>query len=506
VEKIPIKRNFVSLRGQHNHIMDTDPSFSSWYRLIGVASLLFLLLPRLSATSVDAQIEAQVDRIIAFAEEEVKERLQLLDQSLLEHRLDATVRKLIATHLRYPAQTSRNLGRAIAYFPIFEAELAAAGMPATLKYLPVIESALLANAISRVGAEGLWQFMPETAPEYGLTIDHYLDERLDTYRATQGAIRYLQSAYEYLGDWSLAIAAYNAGKGSVRRAQRRSGGKNFWAVRRYLPRETRNYVPAFIAAIYLTEFYAAHEITPTFPSLDEQLVERMIIEVPLSFYRIAQVTGLSIELIQNLNPGYKKGYLPAYPGGHNLILPQRVIPAMNTYLEEYGQVEDEPVLPWAPIFKLDDYQPNDQEDYRSFTTLVVSGDSLSSVAGRLSFSSSQLAIWNNISPLDSLVEGQKLRFFRPVRFHNTPSREVMNNKWRAPLLSSDGLASTQFTEMTALPAEVKVKICFQLDRRTKPSEILARFPEVDNERFFQQNDISKDRALRAGSLIYLPSF
>jgi membrane-bound lytic murein transglycosylase D len=485
--------------------MDTDPSFSSWYRFIGVASLICLFIPRLSATSVDTHIEAQVDKIIAYAEEEVKERLLLLDQSLLEHRLDASVRKIIATHLRYPAQTSRNLGRAIAYFPIFEAELAAAGLPETLKYLPVIESALLPNAMSRVGAEGLWQFMPETAPEYGLIIDEYLDERLDTYRATQGAIRYLQSAYEYLGDWSLAISAYNAGKGSVRRAQRRSGGKHFWSVRRYLPRETRNYIPAFIAAIYLTEFYAAHEITPSFPSLDEQLVERMIIEVPLSFYRIAQVTGLSIEFIQNLNPGYKKGYLPAYPGGHNLILPQRVIPAMNTYLEEYGQIEDEPVLPWAPIFKLDEYEPNDQEDYGSFTTLVSSGDSLSSVAERLSFSSSQLAIWNNISPLDSLVEGQELAFFRPVRFHDIPSREILANKWRAPILPLDGLTSTLFPEVVSLPAEVKVKICFQLNRRTKPSEILAQFPEVDNERFFQQNDLSKDRVLPAGRLIYLPS-
>lgn len=485
--------------------MDIDPSFSSWYRFIGVASLLCLFIPRLSATSVDAQIEAQVDRIIAYAEEEVKERLLLLDQSLLEHRLDASVRNIIATHLRYPAQTSRNLGRAIAYFPIFEAELAAAGMPAALKYLPVIESALLTNAISRVGAQGLWQFMPETAPEYGLTIDEYLDERLDTYRATQGAIRYLKSAYEYLGDWSLAIAAYNAGKGSVRRAQRRSGGKHFWAVRRFLPRETRNYVPAFIAAIYLTEFYAAHEIIPVFPSLDEQLVERIIIEKPLSFYRIAQVTGLSIDFIQKLNPGYKKGYLPGYPGGHNLILPQRVIPALNTYLEEYGQAEDEPVLPWAPIFKLDDYEPNDQADYRSFTAHVASGDSLSSIAERLSFSSSQLAIWNNISPLDSLIEGQEVRFFRPVRFQDIPSREILTNKWRAPIVSLDGLTSTLFPEVVSLPAEVNVKVCFQLNRRTKPSEILAQFPQVDMKRFYQQNDLSKDRSLPTGRLIYLPS-
>ena len=454
---------------------------------------------------MDAQIEAQVDRIIAYAEEEVKERLLLLDQSLLEHRLDATVRKLIATHLRYPGQTSRNLGRAIAYFPIFEAELAAAGLPETLKYLPVIESALLPNAMSRVGAEGLWQFMPETAPEYGLTIDEYLDERLDTYRATQGAIRYLQSAYEYLGDWSLAIAAYNAGKGSVRRAQRRSGGKHFWGVRRYLPRETRNYVPAFIAAIYLTEFYAAHEITPLFPSLDEQLVERIVIESPLSFYRIAQVTGLSVAFIQDLNPGYKKGYLPGYRGGHNLILPQRVMPAMKTYLKEYEQLTDEPVLPWAPIFQLEEYKPDDQEDYRSFTTLVAAGDSLASVAGRVRFSSSQLAIWNDISPLDSLVEGQEIRFLRPVRFHEIPCREVITNKWRAPLLSLVRPTSSQFTETTPLPADVKVKICFQLDRRTKPSTILERFPEVDGEQFFEQNDLSKNRPLPAGRLIYLPS-
>lgn len=485
--------------------MDTDPSFLSWHRLIGLASFICLFIPRLSATSVDAQVEAQVDKIIAYAEEEVKERLQLLDQSLLEHRLDATVRRLISNHLRYPAQTSRNLGRAIAYFPIFEAELAAAGLPETLKYLPVIESALLPNAMSRVGAEGLWQFMPETAPEFGLTIDEYLDERLDTYRATQGAIRYLQSAYEYLGDWSLAIAAYNAGKGRVRRAQRRSGGKHFWSVRRYLPRETRNYVPAFIAAIYLTEFYAAHEITPFFPTLDQQLVERMIIETPLSFYRIAQVTGLSIEFIQNLNPGYKKGYLPAYPGGHNLILPQRVIPAMNTYLATYDHVEDEPVLPWAPIFKLNDYQQDDHLNYQTFTTLVAEGDSLASVAKRLNFSSSQLAIWNNISPLDSLIEGQVIKFFQPVLFHDLPMREVASTDWRAPHLQADKIVSTLNPAFHALPSAINVKFCFQLNRREKPSEILSRFPKVDNEQFYQQNDLSKDRALPAGRLIYLPS-
>lgn len=482
--------------------MDTDPSLY-WRRLLGIASLFFFFLPVLTASSSDAQIKEEVDRIIAFADEEVKERLELLDQSLLEPRLDASVRKLIARHLRYPGQMSRNLGRAIAYFPIFEAELAAAGLPETLKYLPVIESALLPQAMSRVGAEGLWQFMPETAPEYGLRIDEYVDERLDTYRATQGAIRYLQSAYDYLGDWSLAIAAYNSGKGRVRRAQRRSGGKHFWAVKRYLPRETRNYVPAFIAAIYLTEFYAAHEITPRFPSLDKQLVERVVVETPLSFYRIAQVTGLSVDFIQDLNPGFLKGYLPAYAGGHNLILPQRVMPALKAYLEKYGTADDEPVLPWAPIFEINEYEADDTAYYRSFMAPVLLGDSLTSVAERIAVPSSQLAIWNNISPLDSLTEDQELQFYQPVHFQYLPERKVDLLTWWAPNIVTLLPGNTFLLDDSSLAQKAKVKLCVQLIRREKPSSILARYPSIEKEIFYQENDLSNDRPIPAGRLIYL---
>ncbi|MEL7220857.1 MAG: lytic transglycosylase domain-containing protein, partial [Bacteroidota bacterium] len=340
--------------------METEPSlYPPPYKWLSLVMILCLTTFSFGANTHQLLLDQQVDRIIEFAEEEVKERLQQLDQSLLEHRFDESVKRLIAYHLRHPKQTSRNLGRAIAYFPIFEAELAAAGVPETIKYLSVIESALLPRALSRVGAEGLWQFMPETAPEYGLRIDDYVDERLDACLATQAAIRYLQSAYDYLGDWSLALAAYNSGKGRVRRAQRRSGGKNFWAVRRHLPRETRNYVPSFIAAIYLTEFYAVHDIEPLFPSLDQQLLEKVKVEVPLSFYRIAQVTGLSVGFIQQLNPAYLQGYLPAYDGGHYLLLPQRVVPAIRTYIQQYGHLEDEPVLPWAPIQRLVEVQADD---------------------------------------------------------------------------------------------------------------------------------------------------
>ena len=178
---------------------------------------------------------------------------------------------------------------------------------------------------------------------------------------------------------------------------------------------------------------------------------------------------------------------------------------MNTYLATYDQVEDEPILPWAPIFKLNDYQPDDHLNYQTFTTLVAEGDSLASVAKRLNFSSSQLAIWNNISPLDSLTEGQVIKFFQPVLFHDLPMREIASNNWRAPHLQADKIVSTLSPVFHALPSAINVKFCFQLNRREKPSEILSRFPKVDNEQFYQQNDLSKDRALPVGRLIYLPS-
>lgn len=481
--------------------MDAEPTSSRFYLFLLLAICCCCNVGTLGASTAPISIDEQVEALIDFAEEEVKERLLLLDQSLLEHRFDDAVKRLIAYHLRHPKQTARNVGRAVAYFPIFEAELAAAGLPETIKYLPVIESALLPRALSRVGAEGLWQFMPETAPEYGLRIDDMVDERLDAHLATRAAIRYLQSAYDYLGDWSLALAAYNSGKGRVRRAQRRSGGKNFWALRRHLPRETRNYVPAFIAAIYLTEFYAAHDIEPLFPSLDEQLLELVVIEQPLSFYRISQVTGLSIDFIQRLNPAYLQGFLPAYPGGHHLLLPQRSLPALKSYLNQYGHLEDEPVLPWASIVKPVDYQVEDELNYKQYTTYVTTGDSLESIAERLHFSSSQLAIWNGFSPIDSLVAEQEITYYRPVRYTYLPQRDLRVTDWNAPLAQLPKQVYTNYPEIRALPEAYQAGLLFALINKEKPSDFLARYPLLQAEHFLQENSLNNDKTMPVGTLI-----
>lgn len=459
----------------------------------------------LAATAPMANTDAQASRIISVADADVKARLELLDQSLIEHRLDPAVKNIIAYHLSHPRQMATNIGRAMVYFPIFEEELAAAGLPATLKYLPIIESALVPRATSRVGAQGLWQFMPGTAPEFGLRIDEWVDERLDAQRATQAAIRYLKDAHEYLGDWSLAIAAYNAGKGGVARARKRSGGKaDFWGVQKHLPRETRHYVPAFIAAIYLTEFYAKHDIVPQMPVLDEQLMTRIRVYKPLSFYRIAQVTGLSIDLIQRYNPSYKKGFLPAYKSGHNLLLPERVVPALQTYLDVHADYDDERALPWGHILELPTYAPNDAQ-YTQQQSPASIGDSLSCIAERLRLPASQLAIWNNLTPLDSIAEGQAITYYRVKDYVQLPKREVHVSDLlthRRLRLQPKPIAPADYT---CLPDFAEVKHCVVLHQKMRPSLIAEQYPHLDISTLLTHNQLVGNKPLPAGWVVQIPN-
>ena len=445
----------------------------------------------------DDALEERVNYVMSFVEDEVRERLAALDQGLVEHRYDATVRNIIKRYLRYPHYAGILIGRATIYFPLFEQYLEEAGLPLALKYLPIVESALRPQAISRVGAEGLWQFMPETALEAGLRIDEWVDERLDPHKATQAAIDYLTDSYEYFGDWSLALASYNAGKGGVRRAQRRSRGrKTFWGIKRNLPRETRNYVPGFIAATYLAEFYNLHEVEPKLPSLDLQLTERITIREPLSFYRIAQITELPIDMISRLNPGYLRGYLPADQGEHYLTLPSRVAPAMREYLQQFaGQVESI-APPWAPVFQLEQDQPDDALNYRESTYACAPADSLDGIAQQLEIPTSLLAIWNQQSPLDSLVEGQTIRYFEHQRWLELPQREEVERPIGLPV--ADGTLPDLLIEQP-LPMEMQQQLRYYVSRREKPSAIASRYPNISLQELLETNALRHDRPLRVGT-------
>ena len=207
------------------------------------------------------------------------------------------------------------------YGPMFEETLNRYGVPEELKYLSIVESAMNPRATSRVGAAGLWQFMYSTGKQYGMEVNSIVDERRDVYKSTVGAARYLRDLYGVFGDWTLAIAAYNCGPGNITKAMARSGGKkDFWQIYGHLPRETRGYIPAFIAVVYVMNYYELHGMHPTRLNLPIRSDTVMVRNEMLLEY-VSRLTGVEMEELQTLNPQYRKDYIPASEEGYSLCLP-----------------------------------------------------------------------------------------------------------------------------------------------------------------------------------------
>lgn len=224
--------------------------------------------------------------------------------------------------LRKPQLVEKMLGLSIYYMPIFESALEKNGMPIELKYLPVIESALDPNAISRAGAGGLWQFMPATAKDEGLEFNSLVDERRAPIESSEAAARYLKKLYGIYDDWTLAIAAYNCGPGNVNKAIKRAGGgkKDYWQIYPFLPKETRGYVPAFIAANYIMNYYGEHGISPVL-ARRPLVTDTVHVTRRVHLQQISDVMGLPIAEIRQLNPQYRKDIIPGHIRPYTLILP-----------------------------------------------------------------------------------------------------------------------------------------------------------------------------------------
>ena len=340
-----------------------------------------------------------------FAEDEVPQ----LDTAELKRRmavlsaaspLDLDWNPVVHSRVRFYANKRRKhlgtmLGRAPAYFPIFEQALDRHDLPLELKYLPVVESGLNPTARSHAGARGLWQFMYATAKYQGLRIDSYIDERRDPYRSSEAACVFLSKLYKTYGDWYLALAAYNAGPGNVNRAIRRSGGKrNFWEIRFYLPRETRNYVPAFMAVVYLMEYHAEHNIYPIDIRPPHAFVDTVMVHEVLRFDQIAQAVGVKQSDVAHLNPMYRLDVIPATVEHWPLVLPSSKIPAFLALQDSVSNFKPEltPDIVFVP---------------EPVTYRVKSGDVLGKIADRYGVSVRQLREWNDLS--GSMIKiGQKL--------------------------------------------------------------------------------------------------
>lgn len=234
-------------------------------------------------------------------------------------------------HLR--RSVSIMLGKSNFYMPTFEEALEVYGIPLELKYLPVIESALNPNAVSHVGAGGLWQFMVSTGKRYGLTINSMIDERRDLVKSSYAAAHYLSDLYEMFGDWNIVIAAYNCGPGNINKAIQRAGGvKDYWKIYPYLPAETRGYVPAFIAANYVMNYYCEHNICPMETTLPEKS-DTIMLYRNVHLEQISHVLGIDIEKLRMLNPQYRRDIVTGYSQPTDLRLPQE-------YISKYIEMED----------------------------------------------------------------------------------------------------------------------------------------------------------------------
>lgn len=346
-----------------------------------------------------------------YNEEEVMARVEAMDQSFIETKYEDVVKAYIKG---YVVRNRRNaeiiLGRSAMYFPIFETYLEEYNLPDVLKYLAVVESALDPSAVSVVGAGGLWQFMPETGKEYGLVVNQEVDERTDIVKSTKAAMEHLSDLYDRYEDWALALAAYNSGAGRVNRAIRRSGTRDFWKLRKYLPRETRNYVPAFIAAVYLAQHYDKHHLEPKFPSLDYQITEAVEVNDFISFFRIAQITGQPMEVIRKLNPLYRKDFIPANEKGNYLILPKRSMPSFKDYLHAKENGEPIPALTAAVHTNA---SAEAEKPYSYSYYLLGEDEAPEQLAEILNCSVTNLMVWNDMG-FDELGNQKQLKVYESL--------------------------------------------------------------------------------------------
>lgn len=277
-------------------------------------------------------------------------------------QIELTYNDLVRNHIIYYTSRKREaaqliLGRSKVYEPIFEKYIRQYNLPLELKNLSVIESALNPFAVSPAGAGGLWQFMPGTAPMWGLKIDKNVDERFDPEKATEAACKFLAFLYQRYGNWQLAIAAYNCGPGRVDAAIAQSGGvADFWTVYDRLPNETRNYVPAFIAATYMTNYYGVHGIEPA--SVDSKLTntEAITVQNGTSLRQICQASGVSPAVVTYLNPAFRRGVVPASAQGYRLVLP------VENYISYQNYLTNPAASPAASMAAADDFNVAPREE------------------------------------------------------------------------------------------------------------------------------------------------
>lgn len=318
---------------------------------LAVICLLGLLKP-LRAAAVLGPIEARLlrDKIVFnYSEEDIIDRLKsmysIVDVTLDQDVIDQVKRFVLSDR----TFSKRILHRLQLYFPLIERTLQESNLPGDLKYIAAIESGLNPAARSGVGAAGLWQFMPATARNRGLRVDDKLDQRFDPVTATKAAASYFSSLYQMFGDWTLVLAAYNCGENKVLDAIEKSGSKNFWEVRKFLPRQTQLFVPSYIGLSYMIRYSELHNLYPDSSPENKDLLTFIKIDKELNVEKMLKATKIDRALFKSLNPGLRKSIMPKSVKGHYLTLPDSLA---VSFVDYYSKIKSQNKTPEETNVKL----------------------------------------------------------------------------------------------------------------------------------------------------------
>lgn len=357
-----------------------------WTNPLKGTLLAMLLIAVLSSSSLAMDIEK--DALITS-------RLNSMSD-LIRSDFTKKAKGYIKGYLFHKDDTRDLLGKTALYFPIFEFYLRSYHLPEELKYLPVIESRLRPYAYSHAGAGGIWQFTTPTAKECGLQVNRYLDERRDPYKSTRAALRYLAYLHDQFQDWEFVLAAYNCGEGRVRQAMARANSEVFTKVLPFLPTETQQYIPRFLAGQYICRYHLEHELYPTYAASDLRFTRTVVVYKDYSMFTLSKVTGVALQTLKILNPAYYDNYIVASNSGNFLTVPQRSFVLLMDYVSRREG--------WKP------FEQMKRNGYVATTWIVQPEDTLDKLAMLCGATRIQIMDWNNLRHRE-LYPGQILKLY-----------------------------------------------------------------------------------------------
>ncbi|WP_293875430.1 LysM peptidoglycan-binding domain-containing protein [Flavobacterium sp.] len=416
VKKAPLTRREVldSIKASFVHDNLASCIDSLWMKEMVSLNLYNDLSTDIKNINVDEKVDYELPTAL------LKERLKKMDEkSPFNIEYNVGLENVIKSFLKNRKKTfERLMGLSQFYFPMFEESLAAKNIPLEIKYLAVVESALNPRAVSRVGATGLWQFMYQTGKQYDLNINSYVDDRSDPIKASNAATQYMTNMYNIFGDWDLVLAAYNSGPGNVAKAIRRSGGKqNYWNIRKYLPKETQGYLPAFLATMYIFEYHKEHGIKPDRAIANHFATDTIMIKKAMTFKQISDLLDVPVAELQFLNPSYKRDEVPFMSNEkHYLRLPINKVAVFTSNEDKiYAFVQydaNKRERPYESLVAVSDsnYSVNDRKITKIKYHKVRRGDSLSEISDKYGITMVELKKWNHLRN-NKAPMGKKLKIY-----------------------------------------------------------------------------------------------